>query len=363
MTPNALQRSIHRPHAREQQTILDALSSDPAYRSRVVRMSECASHGRVYIDGDGGDVHLWVHRCGDRICPLCSKFRSRQVAKQLKDYVRRARVLRHMCLTVQTFPQGSLSAALSHLMESFRRLKRTNQWVARVRGGVYVIEVTRGKKDDRWHPHLHLLVDGEFWQQRELSAVWEDCTRGSPVVWISRAEDRHALYLAKYAGKPAEISHWPASCIREYATVMHGRRMAQTFGDAHGVKVCDSDLHPDPATVRHAMSLSSLLEHARHGMADARALVRALQLKYEWFLDYSYRFVEPLRDAWDNDHGPPADLLDAEIKHTAMLCLHYATPLPPLRQPIRLTPGCSTEQAASIKRQARLIPEPQRIGI
>jgi hypothetical protein len=83
-----------------------------------------------------------------------------------------------------------------------------------------------------------------------------------------------------------------------------------------------------------------------------------LQKKYEWFLEYTHKDVEPHPVAWDPETGPPSDLLEEEIAHTAKFCLHYATPLPPRKV---IVPG-NLETASQVKKtnpvQGRLISEP-----
>lgn len=328
MTSTRLQRAIHARHASERNKLMDSLAKEPAFRRRITRISECASHGRLYLDGDPPQVRLWVHRCGDRLCPLCSKFRARQIARQLKTVIDRCKVVRHVCLTVQTFPGGSLASAIAHLRESFRKLRRSDLWHEHVFGGAYVIEVTFNEKDQRWHPHIHLIYDGTYIDQKYLSSVWEDCTRGSPVVWIGRAGDRHAQYLAKYAGKPVDLHKWPAAQICEYAHVTHGMRMVQCIGSMHGVKLNDSDSHPEPPAVRHMISLAALLQRARGNHAAARQMCQWLCYKYPWFADFIWPAVHPPGDISNDYNGKSSDQVDEVLTHIALFCLNFSTPLP-----------------------------------
>lgn len=329
MTSTRLQRALHRSHANERQSIMSAIGSDSKLARRRQRLADCGSHGRIYIEGDPPEVRLWVHRCGDRLCPLCARYRARQVARSIRAVLKTGGIWRHLTLTLQTFPGGSLSSALIHLRESYRKLRRCDGWQSHVRGGVYCIEVTRNKSDGRWHPHLHILYRGVFWPQREVSQAWDLATRGSPVVWINQAGDRHALYLAKYVGKPPDMCTWPGEAIIEYAHATHGTRMVQSFGNCHNVTVEDRDEHPEPAKNRFMFSLQRLLDEAVRGNPAAKALCQALCFRHDWFADFIHGLVSIPPDVFVEDRGPPKDVIDNQIDHAGKYCLFFSEPLPP----------------------------------
>jgi hypothetical protein len=185
--------------------------------------------------------------------------------------------LRFITLTLRT-RQASLGEMLDDLYAGLRAFRRTKAWKQHVRGGVACVEVTRNPRTGGWHPHLHILADGEYWDQRQLSAAWAEITGDSPVVDIRAVRSRRkaAQYVAKYAAKPPEIGDWPAAAIAEYARAMHRRRAVITFGTMHNVPV-DRDDEPEKKSVTDArVPLCQVEARSRIGCRRAAVLLAAL---------------------------------------------------------------------------------------
>lgn len=301
-------------------------SADPDFTRRSARLSDCGSHGRLYLEGDPPHVRLWIHRCGDRLCPLCAWYRSVRVRKQLEAVAKRCEDPRHIVLTLQTFPGGSLAAAVAHLRESFRRLRKHEAWISRVRGGAYTVQVTYNRQTNTWHPHLHLLADADYWQHKHFSDVWLDCSRGSPVVWITRAHKDHPRYIAHDAGRPDDLDTWPHDQVIEYATVTASMRMVQTFGCCHGLKVEDADPRPEIQGNRHTLNLAVLRSSALNGHRGAITLLAATAERWPVLAGF----------AGSSPRAPPSgsprqreELLrvrQAEVDRLAALCPELTTP-------------------------------------
>jgi hypothetical protein len=160
----------------------------------------------------------------------------------------------------------SLDERLDRLMQSFRRLRRSPRWRACVRGGAYAIQTTRGRDGQHWHVHLHLLIDGTYYHQRELSADWLAATGDSSIVDIRAAHSRTAVatYVAEYVARPDGLGTWAAAHIREYAETMHGRRMIHTWGSCHGTAV-DESAADRPSLSQHRISAALLAHNASQG--------------------------------------------------------------------------------------------------
>lgn len=132
-----------------------------------------------------------------------------------------------------------LFLTITALTASFRQLRKTPEWKRHVRGGVYVIEVTRGEKGTHWHAHVHVICDGTFWQQKNMSEVWLRVTGDSRVVDIRAVHSRTSIanYVAKYVAKPTGQAEWSDAELCEFAGAMHGQRMVHTFGDSYAEEV------------------------------------------------------------------------------------------------------------------------------
>jgi len=322
-----LQESIHCTHSIEREHIISAFEACPELSRRAERLKDCASHGKLYLEGTPPNVRLWIYRCGDRLCPLCAKHRSRKVATQLMDVMIQRNVVRHIVLTIRTDPGDQLVDVLHHLRDSFRKLRRTKEWKAHVSGGAYVVEITRNQKTGGWHPHIHILAAGIYFPQSLLSALWMDASDGSTNVYVSAAHGKHANHLAKYAAKPPRLETWPASAIAEYAQVTNAVRMVQCFGDFHPEKLEDADRNPEPAATRSCITLSVLRSQAAAGHPAAVAMVRAVASRWPrlWqFLRTAIDLPPPISLA---DHRKDLDRAQEAVDHTAKFIIPLTTPV------------------------------------
>lgn len=284
------QRRIHRSWQPEREQILLALASsdDDALYKRAVKMGQCCASPLVVVRSGGG-VGLIPVRCRDRLCPLCAHRRAKEAARRYGEAVARMDATRHLVLTAAAI-DAPLAEQLADLRRAMRRLRASLSWRHRVRGGVYSIEITRNKKTGRWHPHCHLIVDGEFYPQAQLVKDWQAALASSgcwasvhreqpPVVHASAVHARHQLakYIAKYVSKPADISSWPRDSICEYAVALRGVRVLHTFGNLHGVKLSGDEPNSVAGVSSVLIGMSELDWRAMQGYPAAIAAVALLR--------------------------------------------------------------------------------------
>lgn len=209
-----------------------------------------------------------------------------------------------------------LADQIAAVRAAFGRLRRSAAWKQHVCGGVYGFEVKLSASDGCWHPHLHAICDGEFWDKTALRESWREALNHPESPWDLAPDDPLATsidfihnrrdaakYVAKYIAKPAEISSWPPPSIREFASAMAGQRLISTFGSLHGVKLDAKDPNADPAATTHVAGIFTLNTAAGRGQKSAQV---ALLL---------FRLVFPRYAAWtrrDLDELPPETLKDGE---------------------------------------------------
>jgi hypothetical protein len=219
---------------------------------------------------------VWF-RCRDRQCPLCQRARARQAAERVRAAIRDADALRFITLTIRSSSRP-LAEQLDELVSTFRSFRRSKAWRAHVKGGIATLEVTRNPDTGQWHPHLHMLVDGVYWHQPELSRAWLEYAPDSPVVDIQAVNSRGEAgrYIAKYTVKGDDESEWPLESLAEYAMAMSGRRAVMTFGTLHNVP-SDRDEEPARQAVdRCRLPISQLEQRSRAGCRDARIVITGL---------------------------------------------------------------------------------------
>ena len=274
----ATQAILHRRFRAPREKVILALShsNDATLITRAFRLGGCCQNPAAGQTASGR-IALALFCCRDRLCPRCQRARGIQCALRAAALVRTFNAPRFITLT-QADRQEDLGDALDRLARSFKALRKTDAWKANVKGGVYAVEVTRNVKAGTWHCHLHIIADGHFWAQADVSKLWYQITGDSMICDIRAVPDREkaAKYIAEYVAKPANVEDWEPAAICDFALALHGRRMLHTFGVAHGQRVEPSqqDNAPEPAeSIITASRFRTALQKGNKKAAAAAALL------------------------------------------------------------------------------------------
>jgi hypothetical protein len=131
-------------------------------------------------------------------------------------------------------PSLDLSAALDHIIASFRRLRATDFWKRNVEGGFFVIEVKPKSYD--WHVHLHIVAYSGYLRMNLLAKNW---TRSQGIegkvmtswVFVRKIQATGGQAIAKYVGKYlSKGSDIPSEYHAAYNRITKGRRLFHPFG-------------------------------------------------------------------------------------------------------------------------------------
>lgn len=343
---SAAQRRLHAPFAEPRAKVIDALLGDPLGRwaKRCEKLGMCGVSPRVYVER--GRVPVVVPgRCRDRMCPCCQAYRARAVTGRVLEMLRDADAVRMVTLTVPA-TKASLSETVDRLWSSFRELRRRRSWTDHVRGGCAVMEVTRGTRGDHWHVHIHALVEGRFWAQREVAAEWSSVVGSACIVDIRAVQHRvrTARYVAKYAAKGVDVSRWTPEQIREYAADMHRRRLLTTFGRWHK---CRTDVEDESVEARSLPEVQvgwCTVEAAMSSMGDDASTLAVLLSRASW----TWRVL--LSDRVGSAAESEVDLTRPEVEHLTELLLHAAGRWPSPEDDAGRKPGIR----ATVERQGWL---------
>jgi len=202
--------------------------------------------------------------CGDRhFCGYCRKEYLKRVHGRFGPVIdKMSAPLRFMTLTVVS--GFDLEERMDHLMHSLKRLKQWIIWKGRkarparkaepasegkpaikaqrelkaipasVRGGLRVFEITYNPENG-WHPHLHILYEGEYVDQAELSAAWKKITKDSNIVDVrSWSYGKARNEMIKYTLK--NVDAIPEEKRAEVRRVLRNRRLFVTFGSMYGTE-------------------------------------------------------------------------------------------------------------------------------
>lgn len=260
------------------------------YPSTLDRFRDCGTNAWVLRSpGPQSTYRLAVNRCRHRFCLPCQGERGRLIAANITENLSAAR-LRFATLTVRSRPEP-LSDTLTHLILSFRRLRRSPLWRDHVVGGVAILEVSYNSSLQMWHPHLHCILEGNYLPQQALSSAWMAATGDSHIVDV-RAVRRLAdvaSYLTAYLCKSIGTQVWRNhDRLCEAIVALHGRKTLISFGTWHRLHL----LEPPTAdgTWVPLCSADTLLFLARQGNTDALRICSWLWRK---------KFVH-----WHKEHPP-----------------------------------------------------------
>jgi len=236
----------HSGWALERERVRRAMLACMTTASRQERFDNCGSDCVVEYSPTLKRHRVKANYCGDRFCVPCCRARAIKFQAKLGQLIGDETPL-FITLTLRNSAEP-LAKLITHLLESFRRLRQTKLWRKLVRAGVGVIEIKKGSGGFGWHPHLHIIALGSFIPQTELSAAWKRSTGGSFIVDIQRASrSKDAVhYATKYVSKgwTAEVAR-DHDALCECITAMRGRRLLVTFGLWHGLDIDADEKGPD----------------------------------------------------------------------------------------------------------------------
>jgi len=181
-----------------------------------------------------------------------------------------------------------LAAQITRLYTAFVNLRRHVLWRSHVTGGAAFCEIKRGN-DGMWHPHLHILVEGDYLAQRLLSQAWLCVTGDSSVVDIRACRNMEEVrkYVTKYVTKPIDHSIMlEPRYLDEAVFALKGRRLCMTFGSWRGI-VLEPSQPPDDREWKAVGRLDALIAASERGDPHATAVMLLLRVRKESHADSS----------------------------------------------------------------------------
>lgn len=253
-----------------------ALQYANASDKRLDRFKQCGCHLWLYRHALEPDLYrLAGSKCRDRFCQPCANERARLVAANLARECA-GRCVRFITLTLQ-HDSRPLAVSMDHLRDSFRRLRKNPYFRSRVRGGCAFTEVTYNPNTDQWHPHLHILAEGVYYDQQILSNNWEHASKGSSIVDIRAVKGRARIieYVAKYAGKALSgtITRNHDRLV-EAIEAFNSKRAFTCFGEWRHFALSEP---PDAADWDRLYSFDDLVTKYENGDKQAARILAQLQ--------------------------------------------------------------------------------------
>jgi hypothetical protein len=248
--PEPTSEEAYRRHATwkdRRQTTWDALQRVAPCKASTVRFAFCGSQLWVQHNGTAGKggadatkARTICNCCRHRLCAACARSAGWIVKENIKKRVG-LRTHRFLTFTLR-HNRTSLRDQIDRLYRCFSVLRRRKDISEALAGGVAILEVKVSGRDGLWHPHLHVLAEGRWIAQKDLSAAWYAVTGDSFRVDIRQIEDadRGALYVSKYVTKPVDDSvYCHPDKLDEFIIALQGRKTLATFGTWRGTNLRD----------------------------------------------------------------------------------------------------------------------------
>jgi hypothetical protein len=250
--------------------------------ARIERFVHCGAGLALQVNADGTEMRWVCDRCKDRMCVVCCGERSAAFAERLAQHIA-GKITRFITLTLR-HSNTPLAAQLDRLYRCFSVLRRRKDFRDVFAGGAAFAEVKLSRDRAMWHPHLHIITEGRYVDQLELSRAWHEITGDSSIVDIRRVNEPGdaARYVCKYVTKPADGTIFgDTDRIDEFICAVGGRRLCLTFGRWRGFKL-DADPQ-DAAKWITVGTVSDLRGRANDGDVDAIRYLEACARKWPLF--------------------------------------------------------------------------------
>lgn len=232
--------------------------------TRLERFRQCGASLRLRIhrneNGACDDAKLTCFQCHDRFCQPCQRGVATRVRDQMKSLIHPADT-RFITLTLR-HSLTPLRDQIDRLLRSYKQLRRKNLWTEAVTAAAAFLEVKMGR-DQKWHPHLHIIAVGHYMPHKNLSETWHAITGDSSIVHIEKIDntDHAAIYVTKYLTKPIEHALYQDDAhLDEAILALKGRRMIITSGAWSKLKLRHQDKTADESGWENAPSLDTLFK-------------------------------------------------------------------------------------------------------
>ena len=218
--------------------LIETLSRTKDHRHLVPRVAACHHTFRHWRCDQNHDWAEAEHSCSVRVCPHDSRRRSLVLAGRMEKFLV---AIDGLALCRVCGAEHGRSSAGNRFREAWTRLRRSVRWKKYVRGCIVAMEVTYNPEENTWHPHLNVLMQGEYFPFEELNQAWITATEGRGKTSFIRAADAGTVReLIKYVTKLSDLIGKP-SALDEFLTAVFRRRLVRTYGTFYGLPVDDEE--------------------------------------------------------------------------------------------------------------------------
>jgi hypothetical protein len=193
--------------------------------------------------------------CNNRWCNICNRIRTAKLIKGYGSAIDSMIDPRFVTLTVPNVPAAELRAEIRRMLSEFRKIQelRRKQKKPLIRG-IRKLEVTYNPDLQNYHPHFHIIVDGENTAD-ELIEAWLDRNTTADKRGQDQRIAKNPIELFKYfakltsksksdtiiikAGKMIRIEYSYPEALDLVFQAIQGTRIIQPIG---GIKYIKEDI-------------------------------------------------------------------------------------------------------------------------
>ena len=201
------------------------------FKSRLERYDSCRDLAYFVRHKTTHEVQVRASSCKLRWCPLCINSKRFAISQNVALWLKKIDKPRLLTFTMKHRDED-LFIQIRNLYKYFKNIRRAKWFKKNVRGGVWFFQITMNSTTGQWHPHIHCLVDSNFLQHKELSALWELITGDSKIVDIRFVKDKKktAEYVARYVAAPCRLADFQLGDSVNIVQAMHNLRICGKFG-------------------------------------------------------------------------------------------------------------------------------------
>lgn len=274
----------HRGWGHDRRRVFASMRRTDRPQSRVQNFARCCENAHVFVEPTTQEVEVRMERCHDRFCVPCGQIRSMKVASAIQRMMDKKACM-FITLTLRGRPEDSLAGMIAALQAAWKALRRIAGWRNNIKGGAVMLEVKWSyTSGGHWHPHFHIIAEGNSIDQKWLEHAWFTVSRGSDQVDVQHVKD-HAKalsYVVKYASKPVDSSFIRRPHLLDEAMrSLKGQRLCACFGSWHGTPLQEEVENADETEVLttwvYEGSIRDIEGRARGGDGHAIQLLAAVE--------------------------------------------------------------------------------------
>jgi len=208
-------------------------------QSKVLeRLQNCRCRSSFAVNIQSRKVKVLSSSCNVRFCPLCDGGRRSLIYKNTLEYIENIKAPKMITLTLKATDEP-LAEQIDFLYKSAKNFRRLKSIKKVLRGGIFFFQLTQNATTKLFHPHLHILCDCDYINQKKLSDEWRSVTGGSYIVDVRQVKNAKSAadYVSRYTTKPCLLSKFSLDDSQKIIMAFSGRRLCGTFGNAFKAKL------------------------------------------------------------------------------------------------------------------------------